>query len=110
MFKKSLGAFGGVKLTDANIIPSLHVYPGSWNQYKKRGMTTADVDTLASAGRSLVIGEFGGTGTGKTDWKGVVRYAKSKGYTVLAWAWNGDGNPSSNMVCFCVSLPRRKPC
>ena len=106
--KQCLGANGGTKITDANIIPSLHIYPGAWNQNQQRVMTVADIDTLASAKRSLIIGEFGEVGSGNTDWKGIVKYAKSNGYTVLAWAWNGDGSSATNMVCFWIISIRGK--
>lgn len=113
-----LGAHGGIKITDENIIPSLHIYPISLNWFKKRAVTTDDIDKLAEAGRSLIICEFGpvwGSGwVGKllewiggllkwthifADWSGIVKHAQSKGYTVLGWAWNGDGDSSKNMVC-----------
>ncbi|MGF6849732.1 hypothetical protein QFZ51_004967 [Chitinophaga sp. W3I9] len=43
-----------------------------------------------------MVGEFG-TGSGSANWSGLTNYAKSKGWTVLGWAWNGDGG-SLNMV------------
>jgi len=87
----------GTKINDTNIVPSIHEYPGAWNQAKNRYVNTSDVDDLASAGRSLIVGEFGNSGGSGSDWSGVTDYAKSKGYTIIGWAWNGDGG-SMNMV------------
>lgn len=87
----------GTKITDTNIILSAHVYPNSFNQVKNHTLQTADLDDLASAGRPCLIGEFGNSPAGSADWAGLVNYAKSKGWTVLAWCWNGDGG-SMNMV------------
>lgn len=95
---------GGVSLTDSNIILSVHVYPNANISQNRRHegvpaerrdyrLTTADLDDLASTKLPCMIGEFGNHPTGNTDWSGLVSYAKSKGWTVLAWAWNGDGGP-----------------
>ena len=93
----AIKGFNGTKINDTNIVPSIHEYPGAWNQGKNRYLNTADVDDLASAGRSLIVGEFGNSGGSGSDWSGVVDHAKSKGYSILGWAWNGDGG-SMNMV------------
>jgi mannan endo-1,4-beta-mannosidase len=86
----------GTRINDGNIVLSAHIYPGAWNQGRNRTLINADLDELGSAGRSCMLGEFG-TGSGSANWSGLVNYAKSKGWTVLAWAWNGDGG-SLNMV------------
>jgi hypothetical protein len=88
---------GGTRINDTNIILSVHVYPNGYNQAKNRSLQNADLDDLASAGRPCIIGEFGNSPAGSVNWQGVVTYAKSKGWTVLGWAWNGDGG-SMNMV------------
>lgn len=88
---------GGVKINDTKIVLSLHIYPSAWNQAKNRWVNTSDIDDLASAGRPCIIGEFGNGGSGSCDWSAVVDYAKSKGWTILGWCWNGDGG-SMNMV------------
>jgi mannan endo-1,4-beta-mannosidase len=88
----------GTKINDTYIVPSIHAYPGAWNQGKNAWLAKSDVDDLGSAGRGVLIGEFGSLGsTGSSDWSGIVDYAKGKGYDVLGWAWNGDGG-SMNMV------------
>jgi hypothetical protein len=79
----AIKGLGGTKINDTYIVPSIHVYPSAWNQ--------------GSAGRGVLIGEFGSGGSGSSDWSGIVDYAKTKGYNVLGWAWNGDGG-SMNMV------------
>ena len=88
---------GQTRITDTNIVLSAHIYPGAWNQGKGRYCNTSDIDDLASAGRSCMIGEFGNQGGSGADWSAIVDYAKSKGWTILGWAWNGDGG-SMNMV------------
>ncbi len=88
---------GGVKINDTNIALSAHIYPGSWNQALNHWVQNSDLDDLASAGRACLLGEFGSGGSGSCNWSGVTDYAKSKGWTVLGWAWNGDGG-SMNMV------------
>lgn len=81
----------GTKINDTKIILSAHIYPGAYNQGKGRYMNTTDIDDLASAGRSCIIGEFGNVGGSGADWYGITNYAKSKGWTLLGWAWAGDG-------------------
>lgn len=90
---------GGPKITDTKIILSTHIYPGAYNQGRNRSLVNADLDEMASAGRPCIVGEFGNDSGGYTgaNWSGLVDYAKSKGWTVLAWCWNGDGG-SMNMV------------
>jgi mannan endo-1,4-beta-mannosidase len=89
------GYNGGTKIYDSknNYILSAHIYRGAWNQAKGRYMNTSDLDDLASSGRPCILGEFGDEGgdTNRADWFAIVDYAKSKGWTVLGWAWNGDG-------------------
>ncbi|RAJ08551.1 hypothetical protein LX64_01204 [Chitinophaga skermanii] len=88
---------GGVKLNDTNIILSVHIYPNGWNQGKNHTLQNIDLDDLASAGRPCMVGEFGNQPAGSANWSGMVNYAKSKGWTVLGWCWNGDGG-NMNMV------------
>ena len=90
-------ATGQTKITDTKIILSAHIYPGAYNQAKGRYMNTSDIDDLASSGRPCMIGEFGNSGGSGADWSGIVDYAKNKGWTILGWAWNGDGG-SMNMI------------
>ncbi len=88
----------GTKISDTKIIPSVHVYPNGWNQALNHNLQNSDLDDLASAGRGGIIGEFGYAPAGGVNWQGVVTYARStKGWTVLGWAWNGDGS-GMNMV------------
>ena len=87
----------GVKINDTNIILSVHIYPSAWNQGKNGWLVNSDLDDLASAGRPCLVGEFGNGGSGSANWSGLVDYAKSKGGTVLGWAWNGDGT-GMNMI------------
>ncbi|GGH14953.1 cellulase family glycosylhydrolase [Mucilaginibacter phyllosphaerae] len=84
------------KITDAKIILSTHIYPGNYNQGRGRTFQKSDLDDLSNTGKPVIVGEFG-TGSGSCDWSGCVDYAKSKGWTVLSWCWNGDGN-NLNMV------------
>jgi mannan endo-1,4-beta-mannosidase len=91
------GFNGGTKINDTNIVPSVHEYPGAWNQALNHWLQNSDLDDLASAGRGGILGEFGSGGSGSSNWAGVTDYARStKGWTVLGWSWNGDGG-SMNM-------------
>ncbi|MBC8053653.1 MAG: glycoside hydrolase [Sphingobacteriaceae bacterium] len=87
----------GTRINDANIILSAHIYPNGWNQGRNRTLANADLDEMGSAGRACMIGEFGNQPSGSANWSGLVNHAKSKGWTVLGWAWNGDGG-GMNMV------------
>lgn len=91
------GYNGGTQIKDTNYILSAHIYPGAWNQVKNRYVNTADIDDLNSAGVPCMIGEFGNEGGSGADWSGIVDYAKTKGWPVLGWCWNGDGG-NMNMV------------
>jgi mannan endo-1,4-beta-mannosidase len=89
---------GGSKISDGNILPSVHVYPNGWNQALNHTLQNSDIADLASAGKGGLIGEFGNSPSGSANWSGIVDYARTtEGWTVLAWAWNGDGG-SMNMV------------
>lgn len=78
-------------LTDPNIIFSAHVYPQSWNSVEHRYVQPSDMDLLSSTGRPCIVGEFGTVGQGFVDVNAVIAHAKELGFSVLAWAWNGDG-------------------
>lgn len=82
---------GQTKINDTKIILSAHVYPGAYNQAKGRYLNNSDMDDLASSGRACMLGEFGSIGGSGADWSGIVDYAKSKGWTIIGWAWAGDG-------------------
>lgn len=85
-------------IVDHKIILSAHVYPNSYSNDQGRGMTTADIDQLASTGVACMIGEFGKNNEKvQTDWLALVNYAKTKGWPVLGWAFNGDGG-NMNMI------------
>ena len=87
----------GTKINDSNITLSAHIYPGAWNQRNNHWETAADLNTMGStSGRGCMLGEFG-TGSGSADWSGIVTNCKNAGWSVLGWAWNGDGG-SLNMV------------
>jgi mannan endo-1,4-beta-mannosidase len=81
----------GTKINDTKIILSAHIYPGAYNQGRGRAMIASDLDDMTNSGRPCMIGEFGSIGGSGADWSGIVNYAKGKGWTVLGWAWNGDG-------------------
>jgi mannan endo-1,4-beta-mannosidase len=72
------------QIKDRNIILSAHIYPNG-------GMKVPDINMLANTGRLCMVGEFGNMPSGTTLWDDLVREAKSKGWPVLGWAWNGDG-------------------
>ncbi len=99
--QETLTAYQAIKtastrITDGNIALSTHIYPGNWNQGRGHVYQKSDMDDLANTGKPIIIGEFG-TGSGSCDWAGCTDYGRGKGWTALAWSWNGDGN-SLNMV------------
>ena len=86
-------------IEDRKIILSAHIYPDASTDGGTRGITKADLDELDSTGLACMVGEFGDTNSNNpgTDWEGLVNYAKSKGWPVFGWAWNGDGG-AMNMI------------
>lgn len=78
-------------LIDTNIILSAHIYPNGYNQGRNHTMQASDLNDISNAGRLGIIGEFGNSAAGPSDWSGIVDKAKSKGWPVLGWCWNGDG-------------------
>ena len=87
----------GTKINDTNITLSAHVYPGAWNQGANHTLNATDLNTMgATSGRYCMLGEFG-SGSGSADWSGMVDNCRNNGWSVLGWAWNGDGG-SLNMV------------
>ncbi len=84
------------RITDTHIILSTHIYPGDYNQGRGHTFQASDLNDMSNTGLPCIVGEFG-TGSGSCDWSGCVDAAKSKGWSVLAWSWNGDGN-NLNMV------------
>lgn len=93
-----------MKIADSKIVPSLHIYPPAWNQVMNRHMQKEDIDDLASAGRSLIVGEFGSLPAGNTDWAGIVQYAKSKGYEgILRFGYQSKSARFSILVKFLIS-------
>lgn len=91
---------GGTKINDVNIILSAHIYPSAYNQAKGRALIASDLDDLASAGRTCIIGEFGSVAdTGGADWSGIIDRAKTLSWTIIGWTWNGEGyHPEMNMI------------
>lgn len=84
-------------IADTNIILSAHIYPNGYNQARGHNLQASDLDDLSNTGRRCMIGEFGNMPTGSVDWSGCVDAAKSKGWPVIGWCWNGDGG-NMNMV------------
>lgn len=95
MFNSVTGSGGTTKINDVKIVPSMHLYPGAFNGGAGRGVNTADIDLLNTCGRSCIVGEFGGTTS--NSWVALVDRAKSHGWTVIGWSWNGDGG-TMNML------------
>lgn len=86
----------GTKINDTNITLSAHIYPGAWNQRANAWLNVSHLNTMgATSGRACMLGEFG-TGSGSADWSGIVDNCRNNGWSVLGWAWNGDGG-SLNM-------------
>ncbi len=86
----------GTRINDTNITISCHLYPGAWNQGNNRWFQAADLTQMANSGRTCMVGEFG-SGSGSSNAFGLTDTARNSGWSVLGWAWNGDGG-SLNMV------------
>lgn len=84
-------------IKDTNIIFSAHIYPSAWNSRTGKNLVAADLDYLNTCGRPCMVGEFGPYARGSADWSGLVDHAKALGWTVIGWAWNGDGTKPNKM-------------
>lgn len=85
------------QIHDAQVMFSAHLYPTAWNNNEGRYVQPQDLDDLSKTGRPCIVGEFGTGGSGSADVSSLVQHAKSLHWTVLGWAWNGDGT-GMNMV------------
>jgi len=89
----------GVAITDPKIILSVHSYPSGYNAGLGHTLEPSDLDNLATAGTLCIIGEFGSEPSdGESNWMAIVEHATTLGWSVLGWAWNGDGGTVMNMV------------
>ena len=84
-------------ISDTNIVLSAHIYSNGWNQGRNHNFQASDLDDISNSGRRGIVGEFGNGGGGSTDWSACIDSAKSKGWGVIGWCWNGDGGVM-NMV------------
>jgi hypothetical protein len=83
-------------IIDQNIIFSAHVYTSAYDS-QTGTPTNANLDYLAASGRPCIVGEFGSGGNGSADWSGLVDHAKTLGWPIIGWAWNGDGTKRNPM-------------
>jgi mannan endo-1,4-beta-mannosidase len=75
-----------------DIIFSAHIYSSGWNSVENDWLDTGDLDHLNSnTNYPCMVGEFGSKMDGDANWSVLVDHAKSLGWPVLGWAWNGDG-------------------
>jgi len=84
-------------IDDDDIIFSVHIYTNGWNGKAGHSLRESDLDYLEDAGRPCMVGEFGSGGGGSVDWSALVDHARSKGWSVIGWCWNGDGG-DMNMI------------
>ncbi|MBN1403151.1 MAG: cellulase family glycosylhydrolase [Opitutales bacterium] len=85
-------------IEDSDIVFSVHIYSSAYvEQGPRRWMQPEDLVEFAKVDRPIIIGEFGGMREGGADWAALTDTARALGWTVLAWAWNGDGE-GMNMV------------
>ncbi len=82
------------QIDDDNIICSVHVYPSGWNQEVNEALQPSHLDVVDETGYPCMIGEFGNWASSPSgaDWSAIVDHAKSLGWPVIGWAWNGDGS------------------
>jgi mannan endo-1,4-beta-mannosidase len=87
-----IAAAASSAINDDNIVFSAHIYSSSYNSVEGDWMDTGDLDHLNSnTSYPCMVGEFGSKLDGGADWSALVDHAKSLGWPVLGWAWNGDG-------------------
>lgn len=86
-------------LEDDNVVLSVHIYPVAYNNEKGRNLKPEDLEYLHNntKGFECMVGEFGSRTGGDTDWSALVDHAKSLGWPVIGWCWNGDGG-DMNMI------------
>ncbi len=88
-----IAADASSSITDDNIIFSAHIYPSAYNSVDGDWLDVQDLDYLDDNSEyPCMIGEFGSKRDGQADWSALVDHAKSLGWPVLGWAWNGDGS------------------
>ncbi|RRJ31808.1 fibronectin type III domain-containing protein [Halocatena pleomorpha] len=82
------------QIDDDDLILSVHVYPSGWNQEANEALQPAHLDIVDETGYPCMIGEFGNWAANPSgaDWSAIVDHAKSLGWPVIGWAWNGDGS------------------
>ncbi len=88
------------QIADSDIILSVHVYPSGWNQEVNEALQPEHLNVVDETGYPCMIGEFGNWASSPSgaDWSAIVDHAKSLGWPVIGWAWNGDGsNDPMNM-------------
>ncbi len=82
------------QIDDDDLILSVHVYPSGWNQEVNEALQPAHLDVVDETGYPCMIGEFGNWAANPSgaDWSAIVDHAKSLGWPVIGWTWNGDGS------------------
>ncbi len=83
---------GKVRITDRDIILSVHVYPSAYDGVTKKALQNDALKKLNDAGLPCMIGEFGSKATQQSgaSWSGLVDFAKTLGWPLLAWCWAAD--------------------
>ena len=84
-------------MPDKNLVFSAHIYPQAYDSVSNSAPTNQNIDYLHKTGRPCIFGEFGTDYSSGANWSGLVDHAKSLGWNVFGWAWNGDGG-SMNMI------------
>lgn len=79
------------QLEDDDLVLSVHIYPSAYNETAGEWLQPDHLDYLDGAGYPCMVGEFGANRDGDADWSGLIDHAKSLGWPVVGWAWNGDG-------------------
>ncbi len=92
-------AEASAQIEDRDIVFSVHIYSSAYVKHgPRRWMKPLDLELFAKVDRPIIVGEFGGMREGGADWAALTDKARELGWTVIAWAWNGDGE-GMNMVC-----------
>jgi len=86
-------------IDDDDVILSAHLYPVAYNNDQGRPLDVESLQYLHnnSGGFDCMVGEFGTRTDGNVNVTGLIEEAKSLGWPVIAWCWNGDGG-DMNMI------------
>jgi len=84
---------GSKSINERNIMLSVHVYPSAYDAGIKKALANDALKRLNDTSVPCMLGEFGSKTEDKpsgASWGGLVDYAKSLNWPVIAWCWAAD--------------------